>query len=54
MNKKQNTAEIVADLATKLAYQIIISDLEECKSIDDINILIEKYTAKYAAICEKK
>lgn len=43
-----NTAEVVSDLATKLAYQKVIADLQECKSVDDIKVLIEKYKA----LCE--
>lgn len=41
-------AEVISDLATKLAYQKIIADLQECKSVDDIKVLIEKYKA----LCE--
>lgn len=40
-----NTAEVISELATKLAYQKILADLQECKTINDIQALIDKYKA---------
>lgn len=43
-----NSAETVENLARRLEWHKILADLKECETLEDLQKLVEKYTA----LCE--
>lgn len=44
------SADTIEKLARQLEQQIILADLKECETLEDLKKLVEKYTA----ICENQ
>ncbi len=45
-----NNGEIIEKLTRQLEQQKFLAELKECKTLEDLNKLVEKYTA----ICENQ